>query len=165
MSAIIEFAAARFLDSRGNPTIEVEVKLESGASGRAAVPSGASTGRARGGRAARRRQEAATAARAWQGGGQTSTANLRPAVGLDATDQIKIDRAMTRLDGTPTRSAGRQRAAGRQPSRGAPRRRWTLACRSTATSAAATPTRCPSADEHSSMAARMPTIRSTSRSS
>jgi len=44
MSAIIDIIAREILDSRGNPTIEVDVELESGASGRAAVPSGASTG-------------------------------------------------------------------------------------------------------------------------
>ena len=44
MSAIVEVRAREILDSRGNPTVEVEVELESGAMGRAAVPSGASTG-------------------------------------------------------------------------------------------------------------------------
>jgi len=44
MSAIIDIRGREILDSRGNPTIEVEVKLESGAAGRAAVPAGASTG-------------------------------------------------------------------------------------------------------------------------
>ncbi len=44
MTAIIEIHAREILDSRGNPTVEVEVELESGAAGRAAVPSGASTG-------------------------------------------------------------------------------------------------------------------------
>src|SRR5881227_711482 len=44
MSAIVELRGREILDSRGNPTVEVEVELESGASGRAAVPSGASTG-------------------------------------------------------------------------------------------------------------------------
>jgi enolase len=58
MTAIIDIHAREILDSRGNPTVEVDVRLESGAFGRAAVPSGASTGDARGGRAARRRQEA-----------------------------------------------------------------------------------------------------------
>jgi enolase len=44
MSEVLEIRAREILDSRGNPTVEVDVKLESGASGRAAVPSGASTG-------------------------------------------------------------------------------------------------------------------------
>ena len=44
MSAIIDIHARQILDSRGNPTVEVDVQLETGASGRAAVPSGASTG-------------------------------------------------------------------------------------------------------------------------
>ena len=44
MSAIVEIRAREILDSRGNPTVECEVELESGAMGRAAVPSGASTG-------------------------------------------------------------------------------------------------------------------------
>ena len=45
MSAIVDIHAREILDSRGNPTVEVEVELETGAAGRAAVPSGASTGR------------------------------------------------------------------------------------------------------------------------
>ncbi len=58
MSAIIDLRAREILDSRGNPTVEVDVRLESGAFGRAAVPSGASTGAHEAVGAARRRQEA-----------------------------------------------------------------------------------------------------------
>ena len=54
---IVDVTAREILDSRGNPTVEVEVTLDDGTVGRAAVPSGASTGRLRGLRAARRRQE------------------------------------------------------------------------------------------------------------
>ena len=63
MSAIADVHARQILDSRGNPTVEVDVALESGALGRAAVPVGRLDRRARGGRAARRRR-ARTAARA-----------------------------------------------------------------------------------------------------
>jgi enolase len=57
MSAIVDIIGREVLDSRGNPTVECDVLLESGVMGRAAVPSGASTGSPRSHRAARRRQE------------------------------------------------------------------------------------------------------------
>ena len=88
MSEIISVHGRQILDSRGNPTVEVEVILDSGATGRAAVPSGASTGALRGGRAARRRPARATAARASSRRSRTST-SPSPArcTGMDALDQ------------------------------------------------------------------------------
>ncbi len=64
MSTIEHIVGREVLDSRGNPTVEVDVLLEDGTMGRAAVPSGASTGSSRSARAARRRSRTATAARA-----------------------------------------------------------------------------------------------------
>lgn len=91
------------LDSRGNPTVEVEVVLEGGARGRAIVPSGASTGRheaveLRDGDAARYSGKGATAA-VRHVNGEIATA----ARGLDAADQEELDRMLVALDGTPNK--------------------------------------------------------------
>lgn len=103
MSAILDIRAREILDSRGNPTVEVDVILESGAMGRAAVPSGASTG-------------AHEAMEKRDGGGRYLGKGVRDAVnaveheiyeaisGLDAESQIGIDRLMMELDGTPNKS-------------------------------------------------------------
>ena len=103
MSAITDIRGREILDSRGNPTIEVEVKLESGAAGRAAVPSGASTG-------AHEAVELRDGDKSRYGGKgvRKAVANVNGEIfdllsGLDATDQIKIDRAMIELDGTPNK--------------------------------------------------------------
>ncbi|MGE0424990.1 MAG: phosphopyruvate hydratase [Reyranellaceae bacterium] len=103
MSAIIDIRGREILDSRGNPTIEVEVELESGASGRAAVPSGASTG-------AHEAVELRDGDKGRYGGKgvRKAVANVNGEIfdllsGIDATDQIKIDRAMIELDGTPNK--------------------------------------------------------------
>jgi enolase len=103
MSAIIDIRGREILDSRGNPTIEVEVKLESGAAGRAAVPSGASTG-------AHEAVELRDGDKSRYGGKgvRKAVANVNGEIfdllsGLDASDQIKIDRAMIELDGTPNK--------------------------------------------------------------
>ncbi|MGB0498201.1 MAG: phosphopyruvate hydratase [Rubricella sp.] len=100
MSAIIDITAREILDSRGNPTVEVDVLLEDGAAGRAAVPSGASTGaheavELRDGDATRYKGKGVLKA--------VEAANTEIAealAGLDATDQTLIDRAMIELDGT-----------------------------------------------------------------
>ena len=104
MPTIIDISAREILDSRGNPTVEVDVVLESGAAGRAAVPSGASTGE----------HEALELrdgdAKRYLGKGvlqavQNVEEQIAPALrGMDATDQIGIDRLMLELDGTPTKS-------------------------------------------------------------
>ena len=100
MSAIIDIHAREILDSRGNPTVEADVVLQSGAFGRAAVPSGASTGvheavELRDGDKKR-----------YMGKGvEKAVANVNDAIydalaGLEAEDQIEIDNAMINLDGT-----------------------------------------------------------------
>jgi enolase len=105
MNTIITALTAReILDSRGNPTIEVDVRLASGHLGRAAVPSGASTGE----------HEAlelrdGDKKRYLGKGVLNAVANVKTTIalaltGMDATDQVGIDRAMIKLDGTPTKS-------------------------------------------------------------
>jgi enolase len=104
MSVISDIIAREILDSRGNPTIEVDVVLESGAMGRAAVPSGASTGE---NEALELRD--GDKSRYLGKGVQKAVANVNeriaPAViGMDALDQVGIDRFMIELDGTETKS-------------------------------------------------------------
>src|SRR3954471_8931568 len=100
MSGIIEIKAREILDSRGNPTIEADVLLESGAFGRAAVPSGASTGEhealeLRDGDAERYLGKGVEQAV------QSVEERIGPALnGMAASDQMAIDRAMIELDGT-----------------------------------------------------------------
>ena len=100
MTAIIDLHARTIVDSRGNPTVEVEVMLEDGSFGRAAVPSGASTGaheavELRDGDASR-----------WGGKGVDNAVRAvngeiaEAVVGMDAEDQADVDRAMIDLDGT-----------------------------------------------------------------
>jgi len=99
MSAIQNVTARQIVDSRGNPTVEAEVTLESGAFGRAAVPSGASTGEFEA-------VELRDGGEAWNGKGVTqAVANVNGEIaeavaGLDADDQDAVDRAMLDLDGT-----------------------------------------------------------------
>ncbi len=104
MSAIREIKGRQIIDSRGNPTIEAEVTLESGAKGRAAVPSGASTGE----------KEAIELRdgdkKRWMGKGVSkAVSNISKVIapellGKEAFDQAGIDRAMIALDGTKTKS-------------------------------------------------------------
>ena len=103
MSAIIDVRAREILDSRGNPTVEVDVELESGARGRAAVPSGASTG-------AHEAVELRDGDKKRYGGkgvlkavSAVNTEIMDLLSGLEARDQIKLDRAMIELDGTPNK--------------------------------------------------------------
>src|ERR671911_309862 len=103
MSAITEIRAREILDSRGNPTVEVEVELESGATGRAAVPSGASTG-------AHEAVELRDGDKKRYGGkgvlkavAAVNAEIMDLLAGLDAREQIKIDRALIELDGTPNK--------------------------------------------------------------
>src|SRR3954462_11188806 len=102
MSQIEKVHARQILDSRGNPTVEVEVVLRSNASGRAAVPSGASTGEFEAG-------ELRDGGKAWNGKGvgkavEHVNGEIADAVhGRDATDQAGLDRAMIELDGTPNK--------------------------------------------------------------
>ena len=103
MTIIVDVLGRQILDSRGNPTVEVEVELESGAVGRAAVPSGASTGEYE-------------AVELRDGGGAYGGKSVMQAVdnvnteiaeellGLDATDQRVVDQALIALDGTPNKA-------------------------------------------------------------
>ncbi|UFM63469.1 phosphopyruvate hydratase [Paracoccus sp. MA] len=103
MTAIIDIFAREILDSRGNPTVEVDVTLEDGTMGRAAVPSGASTGaheavEKRDGDKARYLGKGVLEAVAAVNG--EIAENL---IGEDATEQVAIDRMMIELDGTPNK--------------------------------------------------------------
>src|ERR1700744_631437 len=103
MTAILDITGREILDSRGNPTVEVDVRLEDGSFGRAAVPSGASTG-------------AHEAVELRDGGKRYGGKGVEKAVaavngelfdalcGLDAEAQVKIDNTMIALDGTPNKA-------------------------------------------------------------
>ena len=103
MSAIVDVVGREILDSRGNPTVEVEVSLEDGAFGRAAVPSGASTG-------AHEAVELRDGGTRYRGKGvmkAVAAVNgeiFEAIAGVDATEQIALDRAMIELDGTPNKA-------------------------------------------------------------
>jgi enolase len=103
MSQIERIHARQILDSRGNPTVEVEVGLRSGAHGHAAVPSGASTGEFEA-------TELRDGGERWQGKGVGgAVANVDGEIaealaGMDAADQAGVDRALIELDGTPNKS-------------------------------------------------------------
>ena len=103
MTAIIDITGREILDSRGNPTVEVDVRLEDGSFGRAAVPSGASTG-------------AHEAVELRDGGSRYKGKGVEKAVaavngelfdalcGMEAEDQIRLDNTMIALDGTPNKA-------------------------------------------------------------
>jgi enolase len=103
MSRIELIHARQILDSRGNPTVEVEVALQSGARGRAAVPSGASTGEFEA-------TELRDGGERWQGKGVTrAVANVNGEIaaalaGMEAGDQEALDRALIDLDGSANKS-------------------------------------------------------------
>jgi enolase len=104
MSSIVDVIAREILDSRGNPTIEADVVLDSGASGRAAVPSGATTGS----------KEAIELRdgdpKRYLGKGvqkaveHVNTEITEAILGLDATEQALIDKTLIELDGTDNKS-------------------------------------------------------------
>jgi len=102
MTAIADVRARQILDSRGNPTVEVDVRLQSGAFGRAAVPSGASTG-------AHEAVELRDGGDVFGGKAVTravanTAGELADAVrGIDASDQEAVDRALVDADGTPNK--------------------------------------------------------------
>jgi enolase len=103
MSQIQSVHARQILDSRGNPTVEVDVALASGAHGRAAVPSGASTGEFEA-------TELRDGGDRWQGKGVSRAVGnvdgeiAKAVAGMDAADQAALDRALIDLDGTPNKS-------------------------------------------------------------
>src|SRR5215467_14663659 len=103
MTAIVDIIGRQILDSRGNPTVEVDVVLEDGTRGRAAVPSGASTG-------AHEAVELRDGDKARYGGKGVQKAVqavngeiMDLLAGLDPFEQIKIDRALCELDSTPNK--------------------------------------------------------------
>jgi len=103
MAAIIDLTAREILDSRGNPTVEVDCLLEDGAFGRAAVPSGASTGaheavelRDGGGRYLGKGVEKAVLA--------VNTEISEELIGYDGSEQLAMDKLMIELDGTPNKA-------------------------------------------------------------
>ena len=105
MSAITGVYGREILDSRGNPTVEVEVQLESGAWGRAAVPSGASTGK----REAMELRDG-DAQRYGGKGVQQAVRHVEETIapeidGMEASEQAAVDQALLELDGTPNKSA------------------------------------------------------------
>jgi enolase len=104
VTAIAHITARQILDSRGNPTVEVDVHLEDGSSGRAAVPSGASTGEYEA-------VELRDGDKSKYGGKSVETAvrNVREHIApeledLDATNQVELDNLMLELDGTPNKA-------------------------------------------------------------
>ena len=103
MTAITDIIAREILDSRGNPTVEVDVYLEDGSLGRAAVPSGASTG-------AHEAVELRDGGKRYHGKGvekaveAVDTEIFEALGGMDAENQIQIDNIMIELDGTPNKS-------------------------------------------------------------
>ena len=104
MPAIIDIHAREILDSRGNPTVEVDVTLENGAFGRAAVPSGASTGayeavELRDGD--KKRYNGKGVLNAVNNIFETISENL---LGMDSTAQMMIDQTLIALDGTENKS-------------------------------------------------------------
>ncbi len=104
MTEIVDIKARQILDSRGNPTVEVDVYLACGAVGRAAVPSGASTGK----REALELRDKRAKAYGGKGVGRAVknvATQIAPAVqGMDAADQATLDYFMMELDGTPNKS-------------------------------------------------------------
>jgi len=103
MSQIQSLHARQILDSRGNPTVEVELTLASGAHGRAAVPSGASTGEFEA-------TELRDGGERWQGKGVSRAVEnvdgeiAKAVAGMDAAEQAALDNALIDLDGTPNKS-------------------------------------------------------------
>jgi len=124
VSAIKRVHGRQILDSRGNPTVEVDIELESGAFGRAAVPSGASTGQFEA-------VELRDGGDAWLGKGVTkAVANVNGELGAalagrDASDQEAVDRVLIDTDGTPKQSptsTARSPARSAEPARPSSRR-------------------------------------------
>ncbi len=103
MTAIVDIISRQILDSRGNPTVEVDVILEDDSMGRAAVPSGASTG-------AHEAHELRDGGDRYKGKGVTQAVEMvngeifDALQGIDAEDQRRVDRIMCELDGTPNKA-------------------------------------------------------------
>lgn len=142
MTAIVDIHARQIFDSRGNPTVEVDVELENGIVGRAAVPSGASTG-------AHEAVELRDGGEAYKGKGVTKAVDhvntdiCEELLGLDAEDQIEIDTTMIELDGTPNKARLGANAILGVSLATAKAAAMASTCRSTAMSADPRPAFCP----------------------
>ena len=104
MTAIADIRAREILDSRGNPTVEVDVALEDGSFGRAAVPSGASTGAYEANEKRDGDMERFLGKGVLQAVGSVNDEIAAALLGADAEEQVAIDRAMIELDGTPNKA-------------------------------------------------------------
>jgi len=104
MTEIVEVKAREIIDSRGNPTVEVDVHLACGAMGRAAVPSGASTGTREALELRDKRSKRYGGKGVVTAVGNVMTRIAPQVLGLDAADQCALDRRMIDLDGTPTKA-------------------------------------------------------------
>jgi len=104
MTEIVEVKAREIIDSRGNPTVEVDVHLACGAMGRAAVPSGASTGTREALELRDKRSKRYGGKGVLTAVGNVMTRIAPQVLGLDAADQCALDQRMIDLDGTPTKS-------------------------------------------------------------
>jgi enolase len=103
MSAIVDVHARQILDSRGNPTVEVDIALESGASGRAAVPSGASTG-AHEAVELRDGDKSRYLGKGVLNAIEAVNGEIQDTIGgLEGADQVRVDQIMIELDGTPNK--------------------------------------------------------------
>ena len=103
-TSIASITAREIIDSRGNPTVEVDVRLASGAFGRASVPSGASTGEHEA-IELRDGDKKRFSGKGVLGAVANVKSKIAPAlVGFDALDQVAVDRTMIALDGTKTKS-------------------------------------------------------------
>ena len=104
MTEIVDVKAREILDSRGNPTVEVDIFVACGAVGRAAVPSGASTGK-REALELRDRRFKRYGGKGVNAAVKNVMTRISPAIeGMDAADQAALDQRMIELDGTPNKS-------------------------------------------------------------
>src|SRR5438552_1689269 len=104
MTAIVDIIGREILDSRGNPTLEVDVVLEDGAIGRAAVPSGASTGAYEAVELRDGDKKRYLGKGTLQAVKNVNNVIAPKLLGMDATDQLTIDQTMLDLDGTPNKA-------------------------------------------------------------
>ncbi|HKN62471.1 MAG TPA: phosphopyruvate hydratase, partial [Candidatus Acidoferrales bacterium] len=103
-TTIISVRGREILDSRGNPTVEADVRLEGGALGRAAVPSGASTGEHEANELRDADKSRYLGKGVLKAVGHVNTEIAKAVAGMDASDQRALDRRMIEADGTPTKS-------------------------------------------------------------
>ena len=141
MIEIVDVVGREILDSRGNPTVEVEVYLEDGTMGRAAVPSGASTGiyeacELRDGDKSRYNGKGVEKAVS-----NVNTEIAEALIGTNVLDQVAIDKMLIELDGTPNKRAPTPSWAPPWPAPRPRPRAWAPPC--TTISAASTPSSCP----------------------